>query len=747
MAEDAGAARDAWHVQSDGIPRSPGKKVVPLLLPSHLQCFLSFLSALYKYSVPLVAQHVLEANAVIIPLGPSLPRSLSSSQEPLQIVASLSGHNWFRCSRMPRCAECSNIVLYKQTWGCESDELRTWSSGPDLIKFADSGCDLCSFVRKHVESVAETNRRRMNGKSKIVLQDCSSEITLSWGSRKLSLYISAHGYQRCFELESGNSKESKSHHIYQDPILHACKLFKSCMSPANNSHKFNHKFCQSSLSDLAIEADSLPRRLLDLSHGDEIVTLDVQTWIHTNRATLEELSRYCTLSYRWGEGLAECSLSTPCIAERMLSFASMPQTFQDAITVARKLDIRFIWIDALCIIQPGADGDSADWEAEGPRMWLVYQNSICTIAATCSSNPHDGFLSTVGSGYIPSCSIQKEKQDGTIESYHVLSTQLSFESSVVTSNLNRRGWVAQERLLSRRLLHFTEEGIFWECLSNSAVLVNPLYASTQKERHHAYLMTFREWLSFIEFYSGSFFTKYTDRLIALSSIAKAVPLENFGEQYFAGIWGAHILHCLSWRSIDACLAITRAPYLAIAPSWSWASVPGRIKYGSCGRQKLLYRVAELEGISSLAAQTTKPYANPKRDVLKLRARPFSTSLLKLIRTGMASVTWDELQNHSTMDMMYTVVPLMMEDGSKHASCRFDALVVTSVSVADDESFCSSCVVYRRIGYMEGICHVDEFKREERHAPVSERKTTTAVDPKTWFKHFFPEATQQTIVIV
>lgn len=31
------------------------------------------------------------------------------------------------------------------------------------------------------------------------------------------------------------------------------------------------------------------------------------------------------------------------------------------------------------------------------------------------------------------------------------------------ASLNRRAWVMQERYLSRRMLHFTRQGIFWEC--------------------------------------------------------------------------------------------------------------------------------------------------------------------------------------------------------------------------------------------------------------------------------------------
>lgn len=34
--------------------------------------------------------------------------------------------------------------------------------------------------------------------------------------------------------------------------------------------------------------------------------------------------------------------------------------------------------------------------------------------------------------------------------------------------LNARAWVIQERLLSRRILHFTQERIYWECLEEKS---------------------------------------------------------------------------------------------------------------------------------------------------------------------------------------------------------------------------------------------------------------------------------------
>jgi hypothetical protein len=67
----------------------------------------------------------------------------------------------------------------------------------------------------------------------------------------------------------------------------------------------------------------------------------------------------------------------------------LPKTFQDAIEINRHLKVRYLWIDALCIIQPTAD-DIGDWEEEIPLKGKVYRNSTCTIAASGAQTSNGG---------------------------------------------------------------------------------------------------------------------------------------------------------------------------------------------------------------------------------------------------------------------------------------------------------------------------------------------------------------------
>jgi hypothetical protein len=642
------------------------------------------------------------------------------------------------------------------------EQTRTWSSGPELIRLAEAGCDLCAFIREHLEKVSTANVRRIADETAIVLPDCYSEITLSLSTFVSSVKISKPWYFHAFEMKRTpiNTQFSVLETPY-NPVLRACELLETCVLGANDGHGD----CEPGSMDLSTKAISLPRRLLDLSHHDSILTLDVQTWIATARATVEELSKYCTLSYRWGERPPSCMLSTQFAGERVISFTSMPQTFKDVIIVARGLKIRFIWIDALCIIQPSAYGDYADWNAEGPRMWLVYQNAICTIAATCSTDPNNGFLWKVGTDNTAPCSVPGETNDGTVRPLVLCSMSSAFHNSVISSSLNRRGWVAQEQLLSRRVLHFSEEGVFWQCQA-----IDPTDTALRWEvgggmgSKHASSLTLEKWLHFIEFYSASEFTHSTDRLIALLSIAKSVPDERFGTTYFAGIWGAHLLTCLSWQSVRPCSAISRASCLAIAPSWSWASVPSRIQYPASAFSEPVETWMGSKDEILLLAEPSNSSRNFEGRTLELHARlcsmPLSTdsqSDLSLPTDGQSDLPlesfdffdlavawgtpyWDESQDHSVADRIYTVVPLSISFFEKYSRCRYSALIVTLLPSTGDDSPSGLCRVYRRIGYVEWQCYSGNIGGAGNTA--YERP-----DHESLVEAFFPNATQETILLV
>lgn len=138
-----------------------------------------------------------------------------------------------------------------------------------------------------------------------------------------------------------------------------------------------------------------------------------------------------------------------------------PPKYQDAITVARQLKVRYIWIDALCVIQqdksdPQDKDKGKDWANEAERMEQVFRSAYATIAACCANSPAENFLKR-----------RPERQCVTMQAdnafYYLCNAIDNFSEDVEQGELAKRGWVLQERALSRRTIYFTEKQTYWEC--------------------------------------------------------------------------------------------------------------------------------------------------------------------------------------------------------------------------------------------------------------------------------------------
>jgi len=271
--------------------------------------------------------------------------------------------------------------------------------------------------------------------------------------------------------------------------------------------------------------------------------------------------------------------------------ASLPKTIRDAISVTRDLGIRFLWVDALCIIQDSLNGE--DWHAESSKMRDVYSNAYVTISAETAIDANAGFLA-------------HRSSEGTNRGFMLpyLSVNGSEHGSVYlqqkTADRNRclsyRAWAFQERRLSTRVLDYQAGQISLTCRTgmieeSSAELVKggsvmiyqegsrPLHLSVPtsggKER---YWNVFLEWYTGIENYSRRDLTYESDKLPAISGYAQAVQ-EVIRGTYWVGIWKEDLLVGLLW-SASSTRNRLRKPSPRGCPSWSWAALDGAVDYHS-----------------------------------------------------------------------------------------------------------------------------------------------------------------------
>ena len=337
-----------------------------------------------------------------------------------------------------------------------------------------------------------------------------------------------------------------------------------------------------------------PTRLLDLlsdSHQIEKVKL-VQD---TPRA-----SPYVALSYCWGSELhLRTTKANLSVFLNGIPFSSLPLRFQDAIRMIQRLGIRYLWIDALCIVQD----DVEDWETEAKQMGKIYACSYLTIAMTHSANNLSGFVPPRAPELLkPPIPFTNHPITGDFEGRPfcilVHQTPITAHSDLTSdfcplSPLLKRGWAFQERMLSRRVLHLHTEELVWEC--NTLVdcecgsfvsdypweeMISPKIVISQTRNNSATSEAKPIlWQDIIERYCRLNFTRESDRLPALSGIAERflelLPSE-FGNQpegkleryYLAGMWRDTLLHDLLWFPGDTSLRLSPP----CAPTWSWASM-------------------------------------------------------------------------------------------------------------------------------------------------------------------------------
>ncbi|PVH82918.1 HET-domain-containing protein [Cadophora sp. DSE1049] len=274
---------------------------------------------------------------------------------------------------------------------------------------------------------------------------------------------------------------------------------------------------------------------------------------------------------------------------------SLPQLYQDAVYVTRQLHQRYIWIDSLCIIQ---DSDnSKDWQREVTMMSEVYSNSFCNIvAAAAPDGEHSMFHSRDSTSFvIETVDLSIPYQD--IIRYMIVDESLWFNNprlwldEVDNSKVNSRAWVLQERLLSVRNLYFGESQLYWECHGKDAMEVWPtillrhfqmgeprIKSMFRRSTERADMIDnnskwLESWGEILKVYTSSGLTRSSDKLPAISSIAKR-SRSIAKDQYVVGLWRSILSESLLW-------AIRHYPKPRPeeyrAPSWSWAAVDGEVR--------------------------------------------------------------------------------------------------------------------------------------------------------------------------
>jgi hypothetical protein len=258
----------------------------------------------------------------------------------------------------------------------------------------------------------------------------------------------------------------------------------------------------------------------------------------------------------------------------------LPHVVRDAILIVRKLGLRYLWVDALCIIQD----DLEDVRSEISAMAATFRNSLLTIAVVDTPTDSTGIFQA-RQGALSS----RERPAGVLDT---------------------RGWVLQEQLLSVRVLSYTEEQLFWDCNCCQASEAYPRGLSGLKDtgfRHinrrfrrlitgptSAFATSWERekggywlWRNILEHYTTRDVSFPSDRLFAIEAVASVFGTFLQDEMVY-GIWMKELARHLLWWSLteldgrfpsELGPSKDTRPLGFHAPSWSWASVNWPISHG------------------------------------------------------------------------------------------------------------------------------------------------------------------------
>jgi len=415
--------------------------------------------------------------------------------------------------------------------------------------------------------------------------------------------------------------------------------------------------------------------------------------------------RFIALSHCWGSSKGSLNTvpktTTHNIASHEImgiSTQSLPKTFQDVIDTTWRLGVEYIWIDSLCIIQD----DDNDKAIELPNMGYIFGNAYLVIAATLAENGDYGLYHgrTRWMFTVSDADEHILKVKANHPSQHSIWNNLKGFWAAPHLPLLYRAWAFQERLLARRIIHFTTEELIWECgthiececgeLLNPAIIpklevVRKSLRTSLKTEYANVLLRgsardrLRFWTFICEQYSAREITFSQDRLPALSSVARQFdPYGDIG-RYLAGIWECSLPCGLMWWA--SCKGIHSAGATSHwrlrlqrhnVPTWSWLSIHGwvsmpeeapkprlrvlNVEYVCCGPDKYGASTIGIIHVASHVAPVKVVVGDRHEDVV-VRKLGGKGGVVLQADTRPFEYSHEDLQNEQLLAVMFA-------DGSK-----------------------------------------------------------------------------------
>ncbi|KAF4459311.1 heterokaryon incompatibility [Fusarium albosuccineum] len=281
--------------------------------------------------------------------------------------------------------------------------------------------------------------------------------------------VDRHGEQTSGSAVSSTSHEQWEVKIWAEDINPPCLHLHQASADSDLHIELAREWltscqeCHALCNSPRATPDSLPSRLLAIrAPAPGNATPTVRVVQVSSPSCADGAIVYCALSHSWG-GSATLRLIKTNQKELTegVDVKQLSNNIRDAILITHRLGYQYIWVDSLCIVQD----DDADWKREAAKMGDIYAGAILTIAATGAESGDQGCFRQRNTDLLTPCELAASSKGHLLPDriYAVPDDLTDFRDGVDDGPLNHRGRVLQERLLSRRILHYGERMIYWEC--------------------------------------------------------------------------------------------------------------------------------------------------------------------------------------------------------------------------------------------------------------------------------------------
>ncbi|KAF2188338.1 HET-domain-containing protein, partial [Zopfia rhizophila CBS 207.26] len=293
-------------------------------------------------------------------------------------------------------------------------------------------------------------------------------------------------------------------------------------------------------------------------------------------------ARYVALSYVWG-GVEQLRLLMSNLQGLSTEGGLMldeyrrliPESILDAMAMVARLGERFLWVDALCIIQ-----DGHDIEEQIKNMDNIY-NAAAWCLVVASAKDANTPLPRAGKAMHQSPEFQHME--------HVRGKELAVilpPLSVVlkSSPWNTRAWTYQESVLSKRLLIVSYQQIYFTCRHGHTFCEDMALESSENpaiygERDgHIYGVTgktnFEVYAGAVEEYTSRNITYHEDALKAFAGVLSYLEMSFQGFEFLYGLPDTELDQALLWYPKSDQHRRQSRNGDNLFPSWSWAGWVG-----------------------------------------------------------------------------------------------------------------------------------------------------------------------------